>query len=238
MWPDGGEIWSAHWGSSEIQWSTVIRPRIAGGLPARSVVEIAPGHGRWTHFLLDQCDSYIGFDLAERCTVHCRTRFADVCARRPVRFETNDGASLPGIADASVDFIFSFDSLVHVEQPTIEAYLRAIARALRPGGRAFLHHSNYSAVQEIAVWDHERGKTQSAAAVRAAAEALGLHVLVQEPVSWGGDVMIDCFTSVAKPDGTELPPTVSIENPTFWADVERQTRYLIPYRRCQDPLDR
>ncbi len=235
-WPDGGEIWSAQWSSSENQWSTMIRPRIAGVLPARSVVEIAPGHGRWTRFLLDQCDSYVGFDVSERCTAHCQMRFADQCERRSVRFETNDGASLPGLADASVDFVFSFDSLVHVELPTIAAYLGAIARALRPGGGAFLHHSNYGAVPEqpTAVGDHYRGRSQSAASVRAAAESFGLHVLVQEPVSWGGDVLLDCFSFIAKPDGTTLPPTVIIENPTFWADAERMVRYLTPYQRGRE----
>jgi SAM-dependent methyltransferase len=234
MWTDGGEIWSAHWGSSEIQWWTMIWPRIAEVLPASSVVEIAPGHGRWTHFLLDQCESYIGFDVAARCTEHCRIRFANACELRSVRFETNDGASLPGVADASVDFVFSFDSLVHVEQPTIEAYLSAIARVLRPGGGAFLHHSNYAAVPEQPTgWDHERGRSQSAASVRAAAESVGLHVLVQEPVSWGGNILLDCFSSVVKPDGTSLPATVIIENPTFWADTERQVRYLTPYQRSR-----
>jgi len=235
MWTDGGEIWSAHWGSSKIQWSTMIRPRIAAALPASSLVEVAPGHGRWTHFLLDQCQSYIGFDLAEQCTEHCRMRFANVCERRPVRFETNDGTSLPGVAEASVDFVFSFDSLVHVAQSTIEAYLRAIARVLRPGGRAFLHHSNYAAVPEQPIgWDHERDRSQSAASVRAAAEATGLHVLVQEPVSWGGDILLDCFSSIAKPDGTSLPATMIIENPTFWADTERLVRYLTPYQRGRE----
>lgn len=232
MWPDGGEVWSTHWGSSDIQWMAMIRPRIACGLPARSVVEIAPGHGRWTRFLLDQCETYAGFDLAERCTDYCRARFADLVARRPVRFETNDGTSLPGVPDGSVDFVFSFDSLVHVEQTTMEAYLSAIARALRPGGRAFLHHSNFAAIgPQSQGWDHERGGTQSAEAVRVAAESSGLHVLVQEPVTWAHHAMIDCFTTVAKPDGRPLPSTMVIENPTFWADAERLARNLAPYHR-------
>lgn len=232
MWPDAGEVWSTHWGSSEIQWAAMILPRIFACLPARSIVEIGPGYGRWTRFLLALCETYAGFDVSPLCTEHCRKRFADTIAHRPVRFETNDGTSLPGVPDASVDFVFSFDCLVHVEQATLDAYLAAITRALRPGGRAFLHHSNYAAVSaEAGGWDHERGRSQSAEAMRAAAGSHGLHVLVQEPVSWAHHAMIDCFTSVAKPGSAPLPPTLVAENPGFWADNAALAGRLAPYHR-------
>jgi len=46
--------------------------------------------------------------------------------------------------------------------------------------------------------------------------------------------LLDCFSFIAKPDGTTLPPTVIIENPTFWADAERMVRYLTPYQRGRE----
>jgi hypothetical protein len=59
------------------------------------------------------------------------------------------------VETGSVDFVFSFDSLVHADAPTLEAYLRELTRVLRPGGVAFLHHSNmamYARRRRLAGW--------------------------------------------------------------------------------------
>ena len=44
-WQAGGEEWSETWGSSEAQWFGSIFPRLHRFLPARQILEIAPG---WT----------------------------------------------------------------------------------------------------------------------------------------------------------------------------------------------
>ena len=54
----------------------------------------------------------------------------------------NDGKSLEMVLDGGVDFIFSFDSLVHAEDAVLKAYVAEFAKKLRPNGAAFLHHSN------------------------------------------------------------------------------------------------
>jgi hypothetical protein len=41
-----------------------------------------------------------------------------------------------------VDFVFTFDSLVHAEINDIEAYLSELSRKLSQDGVAFVHHSN------------------------------------------------------------------------------------------------
>lgn len=51
------------------------------------------------------------------------------------------------VADSSVDFAFSFDSLVYVEAEVLKGYLTELARVLKPDGVAFLHHSNLGAYQ-------------------------------------------------------------------------------------------
>ena len=40
-----------------------ILPRIARFLPAGSMLEIAPGHGRWTAYLREHCDTLAIVDL-------------------------------------------------------------------------------------------------------------------------------------------------------------------------------
>jgi SAM-dependent methyltransferase len=144
--------WSVPWGSPVAQWHVTLRPRIALGLRAGTTLEIAPGYGRWTQFLLPESQRYIGVDLSERCVQSCQARFA----RAPhAEFHANDGRSLPMVTDASVDFVFSFDSLVHADARIMTAYLQEIGRVLRTGGTAFLHHSNmamYSRRRKLAGW--------------------------------------------------------------------------------------
>src|SRR5262249_27024356 len=144
-WPRQGEEWSQAWGGSEAQWYGTILPRVHALLPARRALEIGPGFGRWTHYLRDHCDSLVGVDLAQKCVDACRARFA---GDPRLAFHANDGTSLAMVADGSVDFVFSFDTLVHAEREVVEAYLGEVARKLAPGGRGFVHHSNMGAYRE------------------------------------------------------------------------------------------
>jgi hypothetical protein len=75
---------------------------------------IGPGFGRWTQYLRRLCIRLIVVDLSERCIDSCRRRFA---GDRHIEYIVNDGTSLEQIPDGSVDFIFSFDSLVHAVSP-------------------------------------------------------------------------------------------------------------------------
>jgi SAM-dependent methyltransferase len=102
-WAAAGEEWSATWGGSEAQWFGSLYPRLHRVLPAKRVLEIAPGFGRWTKFLVRVCDSYVGIDLSGKCVEACQSTFA---AADHARFVKNDGLSL-GEANGSFDFVFS-----------------------------------------------------------------------------------------------------------------------------------
>jgi ubiquinone/menaquinone biosynthesis C-methylase UbiE len=102
------------------------------------VVEIAPGHGRWAELLAPRCRALALIDLSPECVEHCRKRFEHL---DHVRCVANDGRSLPGVDDASIDFIWSFDSFVHIDPPTIGQYLGEFNRVLRPGGHAVIQHA-------------------------------------------------------------------------------------------------
>src|SRR5436190_1772119 len=128
-------------------WYGALLPRIHRFLPTTTVLEIAPGYGRWTQFLKDHCERLILVDLAENSIAHCRRRFA---GSSQIEYHVNDGRSLAMIADESIDFAFSFDSLVHVESDVTEAYLRQLRRKLRPDGVGFIHHSNLGRYRRLA----------------------------------------------------------------------------------------
>src|SRR3954454_12840335 len=145
-WPEGGDEWSKAWGGPDAQWHFTLWPRMRQFLPTGTLLEIAPGFGRWTAYLVDCCDRYVGVDLSSQGIDACRARFADVAK---AEFNVNDGKSLPGVSDASVDFAFSFDSLVHVEDEVIDAYLVELTRVLRNDGVAFIHHSNLAACKPV-----------------------------------------------------------------------------------------
>src|SRR5690606_9267209 len=162
-WEEAGEEWSVPWGGSEAQWYGSLFPRLHRLLPASSILEIAPGYGRWTRFLLPNCERYLGIDLHASCVEACRNRFSNASH---ARFASNDGLSLAAAPDASFDVVFSFDSLVHAEIDVLQAYVAEILRKLKPGGTAFIHHSNYAQSQLVEGQnDHSRAHSVSASAV-------------------------------------------------------------------------
>jgi cyclopropane fatty-acyl-phospholipid synthase-like methyltransferase len=105
----------------------------------QSILEIAPGYGRWTRFLVGLCDRLTLIDLAENCILHCRERFKNC---HHIEYVVNDGKSLSMVPDRSVDLLFSFDSVVHADLTVIDSYIRELPRILTDDGVAFLHHSN------------------------------------------------------------------------------------------------
>lgn len=147
-WKDDGDKWSVKWGGTELEWWTSIFPRIRQFVPASTILEIAPGFGRWTQFLKGFCQRLIAVDVSPACIERCKERFA---SDPQVHCYVNDGKSLAMVEDASVDFAFSFDSLVHVEADVIAAYLNQLGKKLKPGGFAFLHHSNLGAYSN-SIW--------------------------------------------------------------------------------------
>jgi hypothetical protein len=81
-------------------------------------------------------------DLWERCIEACKRRFE---SESHSRFCVNNGKSLAMVSDNSLDFVFSFDSLVHAEIDVIDAYIDELSRKLTLSGIAFIHHSNIGA---------------------------------------------------------------------------------------------
>src|SRR5205807_774882 len=76
-WSERGDDWSRWWGDTSAEWYGAILPRIHAMVPAGTILEIAPGYGRWTQYLKDLCQRLVIVDLTEKCITHCRERFAD-----------------------------------------------------------------------------------------------------------------------------------------------------------------
>ena len=241
-WTEAGEEWSEGWGGSHSQWYGVILPRVARFLPAGSMLEIAPGHGRWTTYLREHCDTLAVVDLDEACIEACRRRFR---GDDRIACHVNDGRSLAMIADESVDFAFSFDSLVHADADVIAGYLRELAKVLAPDGVAFVHHSNAGRYRryfellgkvpqgrarerlfELRILDRPRWRAldMTADRFRALSESAGLQCISQEIVNWTTRRLIDCLSTVTRPSSRWARPNRVFENPGFVAEARAVKR--------------
>lgn len=201
---EAGEEWSSAWGGSEMLWHVTLLPRLRGFLPTRTVLEIAPGGGRITTYLLAWCDRMHLVDIASPAKA-CRQRFRN---RRNMSYHLGDGRSLASIDDGSIDLAFSWDSLVHADVDALEGYVADLARKLAPRGVALLHHSNLAACrlpggafaadmdQAVNGW---RATSVSAERFRELCRANGLACPVQEIFPWSRpEVESDCLSLVVR----------------------------------------
>jgi ubiquinone/menaquinone biosynthesis C-methylase UbiE len=209
-------------------------------VPAGRILEIAPGFGRCTQFLKDLCDELVVVDMTQSCIDHCRERFKTSSS---VAYHVNDGRSLAMVEDGTIDFAFSFDSLVHVDPSVIDGYLSQMADKLSADGVGFIHHSNAGALKPIS-WATRRlparlyeplrrrglamnltawrDEDMSAARFREQCANAGLSCIGQELISWEyGGYLIDSFSLFARRgSGWDRPPKI-VRNPLFVAEARR-----------------
>jgi SAM-dependent methyltransferase len=227
-WCDGGEEWSEVWGGSEAQWYGSLLPRLHRFLPARSILEIAPGFGRWTKHLLPLCDRYLGIELSDECTKECKKRFA---LTDKASFVRNDGLSLSAAEDNAFDLIFSFDSLVHAEIDVIDNYVRQSINKLQKNGAAFIHHSNLLEFGNVVETSHRRARTVSAPIVANIIRNAGGRMIVQEVVNWGCSGLIDCFSLFGRADRDWDKHPIYLRNPRYMDEAkiigEFQSHYAL-----------
>jgi len=226
-WPESGEEWSICWGSSWHQWHMTILPRVINCLPARNIVEIAPGWGRWTRFLLTNCSSYLGFDISEKAINECRRRF---CFDKKADFYLNDGKTLGAADDKSVDFVFSMDSLVHAEVDVLESYIKEFDRVLSQRGAGFIHHSNMGEHYHNSISNlHQRSSSVSADVFRDLCSKYNLKCIAQEKINWGQPETNDCFSLFTRLECLDDRQTVVMDNRDFHLEIENAGRIFKAY---------
>ena len=199
-WPKGGDEWSAPWGSVDRQWQMTVYPRIAKALEGRLyILEIGPGMGRWTERLMKYAASLDVVDVSQKALDGLNDRVLRHLIheeRCHISAHLGSGTNLP-VSTGMKNFVFSFDSLVHADQDTLDAYLMECSRVLDPvRGVGFIHHANKESSK------HWRGKA-SADGVRAGLAKAGLHCYVQELSTWVHEQdlgLTDCFTFFGKAD--------------------------------------
>ncbi len=216
-WSNRGLEWCEGFGGSEKAWAHALLPRIGAFVPTKHVLELGPGYGVWTDYLRPLSKRMTLVDLAPNCIEFCRERFG----RRRMAYHANDGRSLDMVGEGKIDFVFSFNSLVHADWEVMREYTRQLGTKMKPGAWGFIHHSNLGEYEaEIGVMDqaheHWRGRDMTGEKFRQACREAGLVCVMQEIIPWGSERFIDAISLFTRPSrGRELPERVE-RNPDFW----------------------
>jgi ubiquinone/menaquinone biosynthesis C-methylase UbiE len=136
-WKAAGDEWtpSLAWKESIVR--SILRPNIAVG---SDVLEIGPGAGRWTEYLLPSARSYVGIDISAKCVWICQERFNQYVT---AKFVSNSGADLAALSDRSIDRIWSFDTFVHINRAEVAKYVKEMKRVMRSGALGIIHHGDH-----------------------------------------------------------------------------------------------
>ena len=256
VWKYGGEQWSMAWGGPRMQWYGSIMPRIHRYIPANTILEIGSGYGRFSQFLKDYAENLILVDISEKGIEACKSRFSD---EKHIYCFVNDGKSLDMIHDNSVDFIFTHDALVFVEEDVMAEYIRQFAKKLTKDGVAFIHHSNLGAywsfsnlshkttklLQKINILeeDHWRARSVSAEKVKEMCHEFGLESITQEPVVYfTKKTFVDCYSVLVHKDSKWFQEPKIFRNRSFMKEAENLRRlskyYGLPYeKRSNKPIN-
>jgi SAM-dependent methyltransferase len=125
------------WDTGVEQVTRLLEGLALGDTSRLAMVEIGCGIGRMTHAFAPRFARVVALDVSNEMI----RRAKDLGAKLSnVEFRVNSGSLLDGVADASVDFVFSWFVLQHVpREADVLSYVRDAGRALKPGGTAFLH---------------------------------------------------------------------------------------------------
>jgi SAM-dependent methyltransferase len=183
----------------DARWASLIWPFIHG-CDFAVCVDLAAGHGRNTRKLLElpACGKVYLVDINQENIDFCSARFNNEPRVACIR---NSGFEIEAVESASVTLVYSFDSMVHFDSDVVRSYLGEIGRILRPGGHAFLHHSNYigNPGGDVHQNPHWRNFMSAELMVHYAAKE-GLGTIRQQKLDWNHDgSYIDCLSLLRLP---------------------------------------
>jgi SAM-dependent methyltransferase len=146
-------------------------------------VEIGPGGGRWTRYLVGFKKLY-AVDYHQELLDELKRNFR---RRGNISFIRNNGTDFPGIASGSIDYLFSFGTFVHLEFHLIEAYLAAIRSIVRSKANIVIQYSDKTKVMA----QLNKGFAENTPArMREAVQAAGFNILEEDTTSlWHSSVV-------------------------------------------------
>ena len=157
--------------------------------PKQRAIEIGPGGGRWTRHLLGFSRLY-----AVDCHRALLNELRKSVSARNVLCVENDGTGFPGLADHSIDYVFSFGAFVHMHMDVIEAYLVETARVLKPGGNVVLQYADKT---KPGGQRNTGYADNTPARMRALLSRCGYRVLEEDLTTFGDSAIVRCTRSAS-----------------------------------------
>jgi len=160
-------------------------------------VDLGCGRGRFEQYLRRSFKTILGVDV--------NRENIDYCSQHKTydKLLATDGMTIPA-PDSSVDYVFCFDTMVHFDVDVVHSYLKQAERVLAENGLGFFHHSNIITCEiDIRKNLHYRN-CMSKTLFAYFANMVGLHVVKQLEIDWGGCDKLDCLTLVKKSNSGRL----------------------------------
>jgi hypothetical protein len=148
-----------------------------------TALEIGPGGGRWTRYLLG-FETLYAVDYHQELLDELKRNFG----RHPhVRFVKNHGTDFPGIDRHSIDYLFSFGTFVHLDFNLIEEYLVAIRSIIKPEANVVIQYSDKTKVMAQL---NDGFSDNTPEQMREAVQQAGYRILEEDTTSlWHSSVM-------------------------------------------------
>ena len=105
--------------------------------PSTTVVEIGPGGGLWTRYML-AAQSIYAVDFHQELLNELKSNIV----HPDIKFIKNSGSDFPGIPPKSVDFLFSFGTFVHLDLELIDQYLTNMKPLLKPESMVVIQYAD------------------------------------------------------------------------------------------------
>jgi SAM-dependent methyltransferase len=173
--PERDGLYGLHWGDPETDPAlrTVRERWLAPYVRADRVgLEIGPGGGRWTRYMLAFRLLY-AVDYHPELLVELRRNFPQDNIVEIV----NSGSDFPGVPSGSVDFVFSFGVFVHIDAPIIASYLENLRRVVHPESQLVIQ---YSDKDKKAARDNPGFSDNNPRLMRRMVEAAGYRILEED----------------------------------------------------------
>jgi SAM-dependent methyltransferase len=192
IWTEAGHEWSVGFGTSDELWNNHLFD-YCKPFRGTNILEIAPGFGRMTQYLSILAEELTVVDLNPTCIENTKK----LLGHHVHEYFVNDGKSLSDVKSSSKDFVFSYDSFVHMHANVIEEYVKEIARVLVPGGYGFIHHSWLSQGQEESFKNLAGRSNMSPEQFKVFVEYNGMEIVSQKEFHF--PTIVDCISYFRKP---------------------------------------
>lgn len=106
-------------------------------LPNTIAVEIGPGGGRWTRYMLNAKHIY-AVDYHQEILNELKSNLNAI----NITYIKNNGDDFPNIQDRSIDFLFSFGTFVHFDIDIIDRYLQNMKLVLKQDSNVVIQYSD------------------------------------------------------------------------------------------------